>query len=159
MTIFDRFSIRLVAAGAGLCGAALVFSPDVTASPLIAGGGYACMEGAAGQAGGAPVGAGCSPAAAPVADMAGVPMALPGPVPMAPPVPVVPLVPPLPALPVVPAGAPLGAPVAAPVAGGAGLVDMANGYAGKGDPILPAPPGAPVAGQPIPPGPSPAAGR
>jgi hypothetical protein len=152
MTIFDRFSIRLVAAGAGLCGAALVFSPDVTAAPLITGGGYACVEGAAGQAGGAPVAAPCAPAAASVADMAGVPMALPGPIPAAPPVPVVPalpLAPPVPVVPVVPAGAP----VAAPVAGGA-PIDMANGYAGKGDPILPAPPGAPMNGQPIPPGPA-----
>jgi hypothetical protein len=157
MTIFDRFSIRLVAAGAGLCGAALCFSPDATAAPLITGGGYACLEGAAGQAGAAPVAAGCSPAAAPLADMAGVPMALPGPIPAAPPVPVVPpvpLAPPVPVVPVVPAGAP----VAAPVAAGA-PIDMANGYAGKGDPILPAPPGAPVSGEPIPPGPSAAAGQ
>ncbi|WP_319448277.1 MULTISPECIES: hypothetical protein [unclassified Mycobacterium] len=154
MTIFDRFSIRLVAAGAGLCGAALVFSPDVTAAPLTTGGGYACIEGAAGQVGGgAPAAAGCIPAAAPVADMAGVPMALPGPVPLAPPVPVVPLVPPVPLIPAVPV-VPAGAPLAAPIAGGAGVIDMANGFAGKGDPILPAAPGAPVSGQPIPPGPA-----
>jgi hypothetical protein len=150
MTIFDRFSIRLVAAGAGLCGAALVFSPDVPAAPLITGGGYECMTAAAGEAGGVPAAAPCAPPAAPLADMAGVPMALPGPIPAAPPVPVVPpvpLAPPVPVVPVVPA-----APVAAPVAGGA-PIDMANGYAGKGDPVLPAPPGAPVNGQPIPAGP------
>ena len=33
------------------------------------------------------------------------------------------------------------------------IVDMAKGYAGKGDLVGPPAPGAPVSGQPIPPGP------
>ncbi|MDT5112276.1 MAG: hypothetical protein QOE20_4166 [Mycobacterium sp.] len=153
MTIFDRFAIRVIAAGAGLCGAAMAFSPDVAAAPLTTGG-YECMQPAAGQAGAAPVAApvaaGCSSASAAVADMAGIPMALPGPVPMAPPVPVVPplpLAPPIPAVPVIPAGAPAAAGVPA------GVIDMAKGYAGKGDLVGPPAPGAPVSGQPILPGP------
>jgi len=150
MTIFDRFAIRVIAAGAGLCGAAMAFSPDVAAAPLTTGG-YECMQPAAGQAGAAPVAAACGPASAPVADMAGIPMALPGPLPIAPPVPVVPplpLAPPIPAVPVIPAGAPAAAGVPA------GVIDMAKGYAGKGDLVGPPAPGAPVSGQPIPPGPS-----
>jgi hypothetical protein len=149
MTIFDRFSVRVIAAGVGLCGAAMAFSPDAAAAPLVTGG-YDCMQTAAGPVG-VPAAAPCAPAAAPVADMAGVPMALPGPIPAAPPIPVVPpvpLAPPIPPIPVVPAGAPAAAPIAAPI-------DMAKGYAGKGDPILPAPPGAPMPGQPIAPGPTP----
>src|SRR6478735_9232439 len=107
MTIFDRFNITVVAAGAGLCSVALALSPQVAAAPLITGGGYACVHtssgdavGAAPAAGGpvgaAPAGGACGPASAPLSDMAGVPMALPGPVPVAAPVPV---------------GAPVGAPV------------------------------------------------
>lgn len=156
MTIFDRFAIRVVAAGVGLCGAAMAFSPDVAAAPLTTGG-YECIQPAAGQAGGAPAAAPCLPATAPVADMAGIPMALPGPVPIAPPVPVVPVLPiapPLPIAPVVPAGA--GAPVAAGAPVPVGLIDTANGYAGKGDRISPTPVGGPLPGQPIPAGPSPA---
>jgi hypothetical protein len=151
MTIFDRFAIRVIAAGAGLCGAAMAFSPDVTAAPLTTGG-YECMQPAAAQAGGAPVADACGPASAAVADMAGIPMALPGPLPIAPPVPVVPplpIAPPLPIVPVVPAGAPVAAAAPVPV----GLIDMAKGYAGKGDPVGPPAPGAPVSGQPILPGP------
>lgn len=155
MTIFDRFNVRVVAAGAGLCGVAMALSPHVAAAPLITGG-YECLQTQAGEAAGA---AGpCSPASAPLADMAGVPMALPGPVPVvpaAPPVPVVPLAPPVPVVPVAPP-VPLGAPVAAPlapVAGGAALTEMAGGFTGKGDPISPPPAGAPAPGQPILPGP------
>src|SRR4029077_14616642 len=109
MTIFDRFNITVVAAGAGLCSVALALSPQVAAAPLITGGGYACVHtssgdavGAAPAAGGAvgaapaaggpvgaaPAGGACGPASAPLSDMAGVPMALPGPVPVAAPVPV-----------------------------------------------------------------------
>src|SRR5262245_18408224 len=98
MTIFDRFNITVVAAGAGLCSVALALSPEVAAAPLITGGGYECLGTSAGAAGGAlpaaagpsgasPAAAGCSPASAPLSEMAGVPMALPGPVPVAAPVP------------------------------------------------------------------------
>ncbi|MGA9490576.1 MAG: hypothetical protein WBV80_10045, partial [Mycobacterium sp.] len=47
MAAFDRFSIKVVA-GVGLCGAAIALSPDVVAAPLKTGG-YACMQGAAGE--------------------------------------------------------------------------------------------------------------
>ena len=154
MTIFDRFNIRVVAAGAGLCGVAMALSPDVAAAPLPTGG-YACVQTTAGEADGASSVAGvCSPASAPLADMAGIPMALPGPVPVvpaAPPVPVVPLAPPVPVVPVAPP-VPLGAPLA-PVAGGAPLTDMSGAFGGKGDPTNPPADGAPVSGQPILPGP------
>ncbi|MGB9251723.1 MAG: beta-xylosidase, partial [Mycobacterium sp.] len=65
MAAFDRFSIKVVA-GVGLCGAAIALSPNVAAA-LLNTGGYACMQGAAGEvaapaiAGGAAV---CAPAAA-----------------------------------------------------------------------------------------------
>jgi hypothetical protein len=157
MTIFGRFNVRVVVAGAGLCGVAMALSPQVAATPLLTGG-YDCMSTSAGELGAAPAAAACAPASAPLADMAGIPMALPGPVPVvpaAPPVPVVPLAPPVP---VVPAAAPvpLGAPLAvgAPVAGGAPLTDMSGAYGGKGDPIAPPPAGAPASGQPILPGPT-----
>ena len=138
MTIFDRFNIKVVA-GAGLCGAAIALSQAAAAAPLITGG-YACIQASAGDT--APSGAatgpvaagGCGPASAPLADMAGIPLTLPGPVPV---------------------GAPLGAPV--PV----GVIDVAAGYGGKGAPTGPPPAGAPVPGQPVLPGPSaapPAAG-
>ena len=52
MTIFDRFNIGVVAAGAGLCGVAIALSPDVAAGPLTTGG-YGCVQGTADQAGGA----------------------------------------------------------------------------------------------------------
>ena len=125
MTIFDRFNIRVVAAGAGLCGVAMALSPDVSAAPLPTGG-YACVQTTAGEAdGGSPVAGVCSAASAPLSDMAGIPLALPGPV-----------------------------PVGAPVPGGAALIDMAGGYGGKGQPTGPPPNGAPVSGQPIVPGPA-----
>ena len=144
MTIFDRFNITVVA-GAGLCSVALALSPQVAAAPLITGGGYACVHtssgdavGAAPAAGGpvgaAPAGGACVPASAPLSDMAGVPMALPGPVPVAAPVPV-------------------GAPVGAPVPVGAPLTVM-SGVGGKEQPSGPPPAGAPVSGQPIMPGPA-----
>ncbi|MGA9614691.1 MAG: hypothetical protein WBS15_24780, partial [Mycobacterium sp.] len=78
MTAFDRLSIKVVA-GVGLCGVAIAFSPDAAAAPLITGG-YACIQGAAGEVGapavaGAPVVAAvCVPpaaAGAPIAGMAG----------------------------------------------------------------------------------------
>jgi hypothetical protein len=147
-----RFHIGIVAVGVGLCGAAMALSPAAAAAPFVEGG-YDCIQTAAG---GAPITGACVPAAAPVADMSGVPMALPGPVPVAPPVPVVPVAPPVPVpiappVPIVPAGAPVAA--GAPAAAGA-PIDLARGYAGKGDPILPVQPGAPVAGQPAMPGPT-----
>src|ERR1700733_15739722 len=49
MATFDRFSIKVVA-GVGLFGAAIALSPDVAATPLKTGG-YACMQGAAGEVG------------------------------------------------------------------------------------------------------------
>jgi hypothetical protein len=115
MTIFDRFNVRVIAAGAGLCGVAMALSPHVVAAPMTTGG-YDCYSASAGEVGAAPA-APCAPASAPLADMAGVPMALPGPVPVvpaAPPVPVVPLAPPVPVVPVAPP-VPLGAPVGDPV--------------------------------------------
>jgi hypothetical protein len=134
MTILDRFNIKVVAS-TGLCAAAIALSPDAAASPFMTGG-YACIQSSAGgaaapAAAGGPVAAGaggagaCVPASAPVADMAGIPMALPGPLPVGP-----------------------------PVAAGAPLTDMAGSYGGKGDPTGPPAPGAPLPGQPILPGPS-----
>ena len=70
MAIFDRFNIRLVAAGAGLCVIAIALSPEVAAAPPMAGGNE-CFEGK---------GEVCT-AIAPLAGMAGIPMALPGPCP------------------------------------------------------------------------------
>ena len=72
MTIFDRFTITVVAAGAGLCGVALALSPEVAAAPLVTGGNdYACLESSAGGlAGGAPAAAGAAGAAAPCAPVA-----------------------------------------------------------------------------------------
>jgi hypothetical protein len=146
MAIFDRSNIRLVAAGAWLCAIAIALSPEAAAAPP---GGNECFEGK---------GEVCT-ASAPLAGMAGIPMALPGPVPAAPAVPVVPAAPPIPVipmappLPVVPA-APAPEPAAAPLAGGAGFTDV-PGFGGKGAPTTgPPPAGAPVPGQPIIPGPS-----
>jgi hypothetical protein len=144
MAVFGRFNIRFVVAGAGLCMIAIPLSPEVAAAPP--GGGNGCFEGK---------GEVCT-SSAPLADMAGVPMALPGPIPAAPAVPVVPAAPPVPVVPaappvpVVPAA---GAPAAAPLAAGAPLTDMA-GLGGKGAPTGPPPAGAPVSGQPLLPGPS-----
>ena len=45
--IFGRFNIK-VAAIAGLCGAAMAFSPDAAADPLVTGG-FDCIEGMAGD--------------------------------------------------------------------------------------------------------------
>jgi hypothetical protein len=166
MRVFDRFNITVVAAGAGLCSVAMALSPHVAAAPLITGGeDYACIESSAGGlAGGAPAAAGaagaaapCAPAAAPVADMAGVPMALPGPVPLAPPVPVappVPLAPPVPIAPPVPVVPVPAAPVVAAPPVGAPLTQMGGAGGGKGEMTGPPPPGAPVAGEPIWPGPT-----
>jgi hypothetical protein len=162
MAIFDRFDIRVIAVG-GLCGLAIALSPGVAS----AGGGYECVQQSAGEAAPAPGAAVC----APVNEMAGVPMALPGPVvpplvppiippPLVPPVPplvppVPPIVPPVPPLvppvPIVPIGAPIAA--GAPV-GGLPLTTMGGAAGGKGDPTGPAPAGAPVPGQPIMPGPN-----
>ena len=142
ITIVARFNIKVVAA-VGLCGAAVALSPAAAAAPLKTGG-YDCFETAAG--GNTPVAAEvCSPASAPVAEMSGVPLALPGPVPA--PVPWV-------TRPVGPrsVGAPI--PVGAPVPVGAPIADMSGTYAGKGDPTGPAPTGALVPGQPVLPGPS-----
>ncbi|MEE6135659.1 hypothetical protein SKC41_04850 [Mycobacterium sp. 050128] len=179
MTIFDRFNIGVIAS-AGLCGAAIALSPDAAAVPYMTGGG-ACMYGQSGEAGApaaGPVGAGgaagaAAPCAAPLTDMAGVPMVVPGPgivpvpagaplIALGPPIPPVPVVPPLPFAPPVPIGAPLplGAPLVAlgGVADGlpvAPLIDMSGV---KDAPTGPAPTGGPVAGQPVSPGPSPVHG-
>jgi hypothetical protein len=157
VTIFDRFNIGVVAAGAGLFGVAMALSPAVAAAPLITGG-QGCVQTTAGEVGGAPPVAGmCSPASAPVADMAGIPMALPGPVPVVAPVPLGAPVPVgAPVAGPVPLGAPVpvGAPVVAPVAGGAPLTDMSGGFGAKGQPTGPLPDGAPMPGQPILPGPA-----
>ncbi|OMC55311.1 hypothetical protein A5747_13965 [Mycobacterium sp. IS-836] len=176
----ERFSIKVVAS-AGLCGAAIALSPDAAAAPLITGG-HACTQQQAGEvpaavggpaeaAGGPVLAAGGSvveTCAAPLTDMSGVPLVVPGPV-GAPIVPVVPAGVPLlpgplplplgaPVAPVVPAGAPLialGGPVAAgaPVDGvaAAPILDMSGV---KDAPTGPAPTGGPVPGQPVMPGPS-----
>ncbi|MCU1699991.1 MAG: hypothetical protein JWR34_6054 [Mycobacterium sp.] len=166
MAIFDRLSIGVVVAGAGLFGVALGLSANAAAAAWTTGG-YECISSSAGTVG-APAAAPC---AAPLADMSGVPLALPGPVPVVPlaPPPIVPplgvppivpplgvppIVPPLGVPPIVP---PLGAPIAAaagPLAAGAPIVDMAGGFGGKGDPIDPPAPGAPADGQPLLPGPA-----
>ncbi|GFG52959.1 hypothetical protein CQY20_30195 [Mycolicibacterium agri] len=162
MAVFDRCNVRVVAVGAGLCGVAIALSPAAAAVPW-ATGGYECVADKA--SGTAAAGA---PACAPLNDMAGVPMAVPGPLPAAPPaaVPPVPLgpppippvplgPPPVPAAPLVPP-VPVGAPIAAaPVAGGAPLTDMGgSNYGGKGQPTGPLPAGAPAPGQPVPAGPT-----
>jgi hypothetical protein len=145
MAFFDRFSITALAAAAGLCVTAIALSSHAVAVPLITE--FECAPGV-------PAGKECVAGAAAFAPMAGVPMALPGPVPV-PAAPVVPAIPaaPVPVIPaapvpVVPAAAP-----AAPVPAGA-PIGLAGGVGGKGDPIVPAPPGAPVPGQPLPAGPA-----
>jgi hypothetical protein len=158
MRVFGRFNITVVTAGAGLCSVALALSPQVAAAPLITGGeDYACLQSSAGEIpGGAPAAA-CAPASAPVAEMAGVPMALPGPVPIAPPVPVVPpvpLAPPVPIAPPVPVVPVPAAPVVAAPPVGAPLTQMGGAGGGKGEMTGPPPPGAPVSGEPIWPGPT-----
>src|SRR5258707_14560567 len=112
MTIFDRFNIRVVAAGAGLCGVAMALSPDVSAAPLPTGG-YACVQTTAGEARGGSPGAGvCTAASAPLSDIGGISLALPGPASVGA---------------AVPAAPPLGSPV--PV-GAPGAVGAALGAAG-----------------------------
>jgi hypothetical protein len=146
MTTSDRTKVKVVA-GAGLCGAAIALSPNAAAVPLITGG-YACVQGLAGDsappaAAGAPVVAEvCSPPAPTGAALSGgagaVPIT-PGPVgaPAGAPVGA-----PVPAGAGAPVGAPVpaGAPVGAPVPAGAG--------APVGAPVLPAGAGAPV-GAPV----------
>lgn len=138
LRIIDRFCVAVVA-GAGLCGAALALSPGAVATPFATGGGANCLETQAGF-GAAPI--------------AGAPVVLPGPIPLAPVVPVVPPVPPIvpPVPPIVPPIPPVFpvVPVAggAPIAGGLGAaapITMAAGT-GKGAPIATAsaPPAAPV---------------
>lgn len=125
MKIFDLFGIT-VAASAGLCGAALTFSPDASAAPRPMGGGAACVDKFATAPGGAACMDQMSGLAAPAA-----PVVLPGPpVDGVPPVPLAP--PPVPAG--LPAGGPiLGAPAPAPVA--APLITQAG--TGKGVPTNP----------------------
>lgn len=162
MTTFRGVNIA-AAVGAGLIGAAIGVA--IALSPTALAGGYECVAPSSGQA---PAGAPGAPACAPLTDMSGVPMALPGPPPVAPPLvppPVVPppLVPPLVPPPLVPPVVPpplvppvAGAPIVggAPAVVGAPLTEM-GGLAGKGkgDPSRPPAPGAPVAGKPTPPGP------
>ena len=173
MTIFDRFTIGVVA-GVGLCGAAIALSPDAAAVPYRTGGG-SCMYGQAGEAGapaaGGPVGAAGAAACAPLTDMAGIPMVVPGPavVPIPAGAPLIALGPPIPP---VPLGAPLplGAPIGAPLPLGAPLVALGGVADGipvaplidmsgvKDAPTGPAPTGGPVSGQPVSPGPSPVHG-
>lgn len=144
MAIFDRFDLKVIAVG-GLCGVAIALSPGIAAA-----GGYECLQTSAGEAGPAAA----APVCAPVTEMAGVPMALPGPPlvppPLVPPLVPPPLVPPLvPPVPIAPIGAPIAA--GAPLAP---LTTMGGAAGGKGDVTGPAPAGAPVAGQPTAPGPS-----
>lgn len=123
MAIVNRFNIKVIA-GAGLFAAAIALSPDAAADPLMTGG-YACIQGMAGDApvtAGDPVAAGGPAAAgacsAALTDMAGVPFVAPGPVPAAAPVPIGAPVP-IPGAPVPIPGAPVpipGAPV--PIPGG-----------------------------------------
>ena len=144
MAIFDRFNIKIVVS-AGLCGAAIALCPDAAAAPLITGGG-ACLRGQSGEigapvlAGGAlagggaplPLAGGPVPAAggpvpaaappqvcttgAPLTDMAGVPVVVPGPLAEIPEgIPLIALGPPVAAPPVpVPLGGP---PVPVPLGG------------------------------------------
>ncbi len=95
MAIVNRFNIKVIA-GAGLFAAAIALSPDAAADPLMTGG-YACIQGMAGDApvaagdpvaaaAGGPAAAGACSAA--LTDMAGVPFVAPGPVPAAAPVPI-----------------------------------------------------------------------
>jgi hypothetical protein len=158
MAVFDRLSIRVAAVGAGLCSVALTLSPGVAQA------GGACYESSAGEVPAAAAAAPC----APITGMAGgVPMALPGPIPpplapppivppLAPPPVVPPIVPPLAPPPVVPPIVPPLAPAPIiPAAGAGGLpVTTMGGLSGKGEMTGPAPSGAPVAGQPIAPGPT-----
>jgi hypothetical protein len=147
-TIFGRFNIAVVVASAGLWGAAIALSADAAAAPLITGG-AACVQGMAPAAAGGPLDAGVCTAGAAAPELGGVPLAVPGPVPVGAPVPLAPVAP------VVPAGMPLialGPAGALPVDPVAPVIDMSGN--GKGAPTGPPPPGGPVPGQPIPAGPS-----
>ncbi|MGB3012800.1 MAG: beta-xylosidase, partial [Mycobacterium sp.] len=100
-----RFAAKAMGS-VGLCAAAIVLSPDVAAAPLKTGG-YECVE----QSAAADPAAATAALCAPIADMAGIPMALPGPLPVGaaavgiPPIPIV--VPPVPVgVPPVPVGVP-----------------------------------------------------
>jgi hypothetical protein len=148
MASFDRNKIGRVAAGAGLCVIAILVSPQVAAAPP-----NECVQGK---------GEVCAPVA-PLTDMAGIPMALPGPVPAAPVIPAAPVVPAapvipaapvLPAAPVIPAAPVVPAAPLVPAAGPLAPVAPLIPYAGKGDPVSPPPAGAPIPGQPVKPGPS-----
>jgi len=159
-----------IAASAGLCGAALAFSPSTAAAPLPMGG-PSCMQQMAGAAPpvpvvlpGPPIAAGAVPAGVPLPAGAPVPAPVPAgaPVPAAAPVPAdLPAGAPL--LAGVPAGAPAvaGVPGVVPAAPAAPLLQQAGG---KGAPTNPGPaltnmpvvlPGPPQA--PAPPSPAPAA--
>ncbi len=147
MTTFDRAKVKVVAV-AGLCGVAIALSPNAAGIPLMTGG-YACVQGLAGEADPAAVAGGpvvaqvCVPPAPAGAALSGVPVPAGAPVPAGVPF---------------PAGAPLIAlgPVGAPVPDGAPLTVMAGPFGGKGAPTGPGPAGGPVPGQPIQPGPPPA---
>jgi hypothetical protein len=136
-----RFTSKALV-GAGLFAAAVSFIPTAQAAPWKTGG-YDCVADAAGVAGGPAAAA--APLCGPVADMAGVPMLVPGPVaaaaagvvpvPLVPPVvpPIVPpLVPPIPPVvpPIVPPLVPPIPPVLPPI-------------------VPPGPVGAAVAGAPV----------
>jgi hypothetical protein len=142
-----RFAVA-VAAGAGVCGAALLFSPGAGANPLhpLPTGGPGCFEQQAA------FGAAAAPVVLPGPAAGAAPLA-----PIVPPVPPVPpVVPPVPLAPVVPvAGA-----GAAPIADAGAPITMAAGT-GKGAPtgaaskaaepvVVPGPPPAPVAAEPAP---------
>lgn len=164
--VFDRFLIKGVA-GVGFCVAAMAFSPQAVAGPMLTGG-YDCVEGMAGAAPGCAVAVeaagvvpltGALPGPPPVAPPPVVPPVAPPPVvppvappPVVPPVAPPPVVPPLappPVVPPVPAAAPL-----VPAAGGAAgapLVPM-SGVTGKGAPTNPQVSVGPEAGIPTLPG-------
>ena len=146
MAIFDRFTMKTLAAGVASCGIAVALSSHAAALPLTTE--FECAPGE-------PAAKECVAGAAAFAPMAGLPMALPGPVPV-PAAPVVPVIPaaPVPVIPAAPVPVIPAAPVpAAPVPAGA-PIGLAGGFGGKGDPVVPAPPGAPVPGQPLPAGPA-----
>ncbi len=138
LKIFDLLGIT-VAAGAGLCGAALTFSPGATAAPLPTGG-PTCIAQVAGL--GAPVANAAPPVPAVLPGPPVVAGAPPGAVPAGAPVPAA-----------VPAGAPVpaGVPAGAPVPAGVPLLQQAG--AGKGVPTNPGP--ALTAGPVVLPGPPP----
>jgi hypothetical protein len=151
-----RFAVA-VAAGAGLYGAALLFSPGAGANPLhpLPTGGPGCFEQQAA------FGAAAAPVVLPGPVAGAVPLApIVPPVPVVPPVPFAPplppVVPPVPFAPVVPVAGAGAAPIADGLAGAP--ITMAAGT-GKGAPtgaaskaaepvVVPGPPPAPVAAEP-----------